>query len=133
MGISFPSRNKCKLFADFYASDIIIASPVGLRQAINIGIGQDLAEKKEKGNLDVLEQEESESEDSDTAEVDVDFLSSIELCVVDEAEVFSMQNWQHVEDVLKAVNQQPLRIHPDTDFSRVRECILGGYSRQCRQ
>ena len=53
-----------QLYADFYASDIIIASPLGLRELIG------------------TEGEEQR---------DYDFLASIEILIMDQAQVFSMQ------------------------------------------
>lgn len=84
------SNISIKLFTDFYRSDIILASPLGLKMAID---------------------------DSP------DFLSSIEICVVDRAEVLLEQNWDHVHDVLGMLNQEP-RSHNETDFSRVRPYFL---------
>ena len=55
-----------KAFTEFYSSDILIASPLGLRLAI----------EKAKN---------------------YDFLSSIEIAVIDQADVMRMQNWEHVQ------------------------------------
>lgn len=67
-GVSILKRS-IRLYAPFYSSDIIIASPLGLRTVL----GADGEKKRE-----------------------FDFLSSIELLIVDQADVFLMQNWEHL-------------------------------------
>jgi U3 small nucleolar RNA-associated protein 25 len=39
-----------------------------------------------------------------------------------------MQNWDHVNDVLQFINQQPKKITSFTDFSRVRNYMLAGHA-----
>lgn len=46
-----------------------------------------------------------------------DFLSSIDLLLMDQTDVFLMQNWSHVLDVMKVLNVIPKEAN-DTDFSR---------------
>lgn len=60
------NKLKPKLYSRFYESDLIVASPLGLRLAI------------EKDG-------------------DYDFLSSIEVLVVDQMDVMLMQNWDHLQ------------------------------------
>lgn len=55
-----------KMFTEFFKADLVIASPLGLRMAI-----------EKDGNAD--------------------FLSSIEVLVVDQVDVMTMQNWDHVQ------------------------------------
>lgn len=66
------NRKSLKTFTEFYGSDIILASPLGLRKSI-----------------------EQKGKDVDGGEDD--FLSSLECVVVDQADVMGMQNWEHVQ------------------------------------
>uniref|UniRef100_A0A674MBR7 U3 small nucleolar RNA-associated protein 25 homolog n=1 Tax=Takifugu rubripes TaxID=31033 RepID=A0A674MBR7_TAKRU len=104
IGISIV-RSSIRLYSPFYSSDIIIASPLGLRTVVG-------AEGEKKR--------------------DFDFLSSIELLVLEQADVFLMQNWEHVLHVMKHLNLQPLDAH-GVDFSRVRMWNLNNWARHYRQ
>ncbi|CAG9860457.1 unnamed protein product [Phyllotreta striolata] len=99
------TKKSIKLFAEFYASDIIIASPLGLRTVLG-----------------------AEGE----PERDYDFLASIELLVMDQSEIFLMQNWDHVMHIFNHLHMQPKNSH-GTDFSRVRTWSLNGWSKYYRQ
>jgi U3 small nucleolar RNA-associated protein 25 len=83
-----------RLFSDFYMADIIVASPLGLRV---------LAESSKLKNFD--------------------FLSSLEVLTLYQADVMAMQNWEHVDFVMKHCNKQPVEDH-STDFSRIRPYFL---------
>ena len=98
------SKNTMKLYTQFYSSDIIIASPLGLRTLIG-GKGE---------------------------KQDFDFLSSIELLIIDQADVFLMQNWEHVITLMDHVNRTPKSTH-DTDISRVRMWAVNEWSHYYRQ
>jgi U3 small nucleolar RNA-associated protein 25 len=95
-----------KLYSDFYKSDIIVASPLGLKMLVQKG------------------------EDSENG--DHDYLSSIEICLMEYADVMLMQNWDHVNYVLGLLNKQPEK-NNSTDFSRVRNYFLDDQAAHYRQ
>uniref|UniRef100_A0A1I7SMJ5 U3 small nucleolar RNA-associated protein 25 n=1 Tax=Bursaphelenchus xylophilus TaxID=6326 RepID=A0A1I7SMJ5_BURXY len=103
MGISL-GKKAIKLFTSFENSDVILCSPLGLRMII----GDEEEEKRE-----------------------TDFLSSIELVVLERTNVMYMQNWEHLLTILAALNQIPQEVQ--TDISRVRHWVLKGHGPNYRQ
>ncbi|NWS89294.1 DIEXF factor, partial [Toxostoma redivivum] len=97
-------QKSMRLYAPFYSSDIIIASPLGIRTVIG-------AEGEKR---------------------DFDFLSSIEILIIDQADIYLMQNWEHVLHLMKHINLLPLDSH-GVDFSRVRMLNLNNWSKYYRQ
>ncbi|GAA5906777.1 hypothetical protein JCM6882_003299 [Rhodosporidiobolus microsporus] len=95
------TRKSARVFSGFYESDVLVASPLGLRTSIE--------------------------KDGDS-----DFLSSIELVIVDQMDVMEMQNWEHVQFVMSRLNQMPESDH-GCDFSRVKPWYLDGKSAHLRQ
>ncbi|KAK0082100.1 hypothetical protein PV325_011059 [Microctonus aethiopoides] len=104
IGISI-TKKTLKLYSEFYSSDIIITSVLGLRMLVG-------AEGEE--------------------DRDYDFLASIELLIMDQTEIFFMQNWDHLIHVLNHMHLQPKNSH-DTDFGRVRSWCVNGWSKYYRQ
>ncbi|KAM7477704.1 hypothetical protein LguiA_025917 [Lonicera macranthoides] len=105
IGIKF-NRRSIKLYSDFYSSDMIVASPLGL--ITKIGEAEAVKEK------------------------DVDYLSSIEVLIIDHADVIAMQNWSHVNTVVEQLNRIPSNQH-GTDIMRVRQWYLDGQAQFYRQ
>jgi U3 small nucleolar RNA-associated protein 25 len=108
-----PASNSSKpanirLNSDFYHSDLIVASPLGLRLAM----------------------EKVDSEERVLSEWD--FLSSVEVIYVHQADVLMMQNWDHVEYVLKYCNKIP-RENRGADFNRIRPYFLDDLAQSHRQ
>ncbi|KAJ0247889.1 U3 small nucleolar RNA-associated protein [Hirschfeldia incana] len=100
------TRKSIRLYGDFYSSDMIIASPLKLHMAI----GQ-AEENKER---------------------DVDYLSSIEVLVIDHADIISMQNWSFLTTVVDHINRLPSKQH-GTNVMRIRPMYLDGQARFYRQ
>ncbi|KAI7851631.1 hypothetical protein BDC45DRAFT_538077 [Circinella umbellata] len=99
------TRKSMKFYSDYYAADMIIASPLGLRMMIGTE-----GDKKQ----------------------DFDFLSSIELVIFDQANNFLMQNWEHVEHILQYMNRIPLDTH-GCDISRIKNWYLDKKAQYLRQ
>ncbi|XP_033251811.1 digestive organ expansion factor homolog [Drosophila miranda] len=101
IGMRF-TKKSVSLFSDMNSSDILIASPLGLRMLVT---------------------------DKDS---DIDFLNSIELLIIDQADLFLAQNWENLLHSLDHLHLQPQNL-PDTNCQRVRTWCLSGASSFYRQ
>ncbi|KAG8184847.1 hypothetical protein JTE90_012095 [Oedothorax gibbosus] len=104
IGLSIKNKSVA-LYSDFYRSDLIVGSPLGLRQIFSPG---------------------------DPKDGSGDFLSSVEILVLDEVDVLYLQNLVHMMHVLERVNELPKQ-NRGYDFSRVRLYACDGLSRFYRQ
>uniref|UniRef100_A0A0R3RZ81 U3 small nucleolar RNA-associated protein 25 homolog n=1 Tax=Elaeophora elaphi TaxID=1147741 RepID=A0A0R3RZ81_9BILA len=100
------AKKSLKLYTSFDESDILIASPLGLRMIVGEG-GQ---------NNSVRE---------------TDFLASIEVLIIDKADILLMQNWEHLLNVASSLHIQPKKL--TVDISRVRRWYLEHHARFYRQ
>lgn len=101
------TRGCIRLYRDFFDSDIIVASPLGLATK--------------------LEEDKKERKTDDT-----DYLSSIEIMFMARADVIQMQNWAHVSKIMESLNNIPLEQH-NIDIMRLREWYVSGKARSYRQ
>eukprot|EP00439_Symbiodinium_sp_Y106_P047653 s3338_g6.t1 len=104
IGITFWKKG-IRLYAPFDKADILVCSPLGLRQITGVE-----GDRKRE----------------------FDFLSSIEVCVVDRADVLRMQNWEHVQEVMQVVNRKPQGLG-SIDIARLRSAYAEGRAREFRQ
>lgn len=90
------TRKTVRLYSKLDQSDFVIASPLGLKM---------LFERAQSGKHE-----------------DTEFLSSIEITVMDKCEGLLMQNWQHVSELLTDRLNAPAKNFDEfkVDFSRVR-------------
>lgn len=103
------TRGAARLFSDFYDSDILVCSPLAL------------ATKLEEAPADGAPHGDN-----------IDYLSSIEIVVVDRADVILMQNWKHLQTVMESLNQIPSD-QRNIDIMRLREWYLTGHAQHYRQ
>ena len=111
MGINISFfENKMKLYSPFDESDIILASPLGLKLATPSD--SDKAFKNSKV---------------------YDFLSSIEIFLMDFSEVFIYQNMEHLNEILSFINKPPKNNQNIVDINRIKEVYANNYGEYLRQ
>jgi len=109
LGLNFDFfKNKLRLYQSFESSDIIIASPLGLK----LTSSNDVSVNNKKV---------------------YDFLSSIEILLIDFAEVFMHQNVDHLEEILTFMNKIPKNNKNIVDISRIRDNVKDDQLQYLRQ
>ncbi|KAH0479651.1 MAG: uncharacterized protein KVP18_004947 [Porospora cf. gigantea A] len=104
VGIQVRDTN-LQLFSAPLESDVLVATPLAVRRLIG-------AEGELRRNYD--------------------FLSSVEIVVVDLADALVMQNWGHVEEVFKVLNVRPQSLG-SVDIRRIKESVADGGAGALRQ
>lgn len=97
LGIAI-SKKVLKLYEAFEKSDIILCSPLGLRMILD----------GDAGNESHL-------------------VASIQIAVIDKADIMLQQNWEHLTIIFSHMHTQPTKI--EADISRVRQCYIDGLSK----
>eukprot|EP00916_Digyalum_oweni_P023528 GHVL01038998.1.p1 GENE.GHVL01038998.1~~GHVL01038998.1.p1 ORF type:complete len:568 (+),score=68.64 GHVL01038998.1:195-1706(+) len=110
IGLAF-QKSSVRLYSPFYGSDIIIASPLGLKLATGVDVNES---------------------DAENEEIDTDILSSIEVLVCDRLDMVRQQNIQHLESVLNSMNKMPKKLR-DADITCLRPAFVDDKSRFLRQ
>ena len=116
-----------RLFSDFFISDIILASPIGLRLAMEQSSKNN--NKNDQKNNDKNDKNSKNSNHN----LGFDFLSSIECIFLHQSDIMYMQNWEHLEYIIKLTNKLPKNYNNDIDFSRVKQYFLEGKGNLHRQ
>ncbi|CAF1034964.1 unnamed protein product [Rotaria sordida] len=129
LGISV-TRKSLKFFQSVYKSDFLIVSPVGLRTLLE----KRHRKRKHKQSSDSSESDsDNENTNENKASSIADFLSSIECIYIDQLDILSMQNLDHLFYILENLNCIPQQATSSTDFSRIRHWSLNGWARFYRQ
>ena len=111
MGINISFfENKMKLYSPFDESDIILASPLGLKLATPSDNDKTFKNNKV-----------------------YDFLSSIEIFLMDFSEVFIYQNMEHLNEILSFINKPPKNNQNIVDINRIKEVYANNYGEYLRQ
>lgn len=104
LGAKF-TRKTLKLYSNFYQSDVIFCSPLGIQLIL---------------------------ENTDKKKRQDDFLSSIELMIIDQLHSIEYQNLSHITTIFQHINKIPQQQH-DADFSRIRMWYINEQATLFRQ
>jgi U3 small nucleolar RNA-associated protein 25 len=140
------TRGAVRLFAPLEESDVIVASPIALATKLAEARAEAAAAARRAREARKAQQRQRGATGAGGASGggssagaaaappgEADFLSSVEVCVVERADFMLMQNWAHVSAALQALNLLPAALPQGTDVMRVREWALSGHARRYRQ
>ena len=128
LGISV-TKKSLKFFQSVYKSDFLIVSPVGLRTLLE----KRRRKRKREQSSDNSDDDDEEEEENPNHTSTADFLSSIECVYIDQLDILSMQNLDHLFYIFNNLNCIPQQATSSTDFSRIRPWSLNGWARYYRQ
>ena len=114
--------------------DVVIASPLALSRIAASDFKTLRVKEKFAHQTEVMEGEPSPESPEEEDETPVmDFLSGIELLIVDRIDALAMQNFENARDVVRAVNAQAVATI-SADINRIEEKFLSPHSaRAARQ
>ncbi|SCN61728.1 U3 small nucleolar RNA-associated protein 25, putative [Plasmodium chabaudi adami] len=146
----FENEKKIQLYSPFYDSDILICSPLGLEIII-----KEYKETDDKTN-NIYNEDDNYSDDYELNGADnsakktkkkkkintnnnkkkklyeYDFLSSIEVLVIDQIDIILMQNILTLKNVLNFINK-PLLKWRNANINRIAKYAIDGYIKNYRQ
>ncbi|VTZ69511.1 U3 small nucleolar RNA-associated protein 25, putative [Plasmodium chabaudi chabaudi] len=146
----FENEKKIQLYTPFYDSDILICSPLGLEIII-----KEYKETDDKTN-NIYNEDDNYSDDYELNGADnsakktkkkkkintnnnkkkklyeYDFLSSIEVLVIDQIDIILMQNILTLKNVLNFINK-PLLKWRNANINRIAKYAVDGYIKNYRQ
>eukprot|EP00924_Labyrinthula_sp_SR-Ha-C_P011680 snap_masked-scaffold_17-processed-gene-5.20-mRNA-1 protein AED:1.00 eAED:1.00 QI:0/-1/0/0/-1/1/1/0/718 len=133
LGIRFNNKKSVKLYSEYYQSDIILASPSALipKKEESLSVSKIQTDENDLEDIgvekellkDFSDSEESPKKDSETM-VNLDFLASIEICLISRIDFCLMQNFQNLNKILELLNKRPKKFNKEIDFSNLKEYYL---------
>jgi U3 small nucleolar RNA-associated protein 25 len=142
------TRGAVRLFAPLEESDVIVASPIALATKLAEARAEAAAAARRAREARAAQQRQRGAIGAGgggggvgggavsagaAPPGEADFLSSVEVCVIERADFMLMQNWAHVAAALRALDLLPASLPQGTDVMRVREWALAGHARRYRQ
>ncbi|ANQ07857.1 Uncharacterized protein PCOAH_00023000 [Plasmodium coatneyi] len=149
-------EKKIQLYSPFYESDILISSPLGLEVIIKEShgeadekIGMDSEDSSDQDGWGYEEKgtsnrgkrnnrteggnkKKKKNEKKKKKLYEYDFLSSIEILIIDQADIILMQNILTLKNVLNFVNK-PLLRWGSANINRIPKYVINGYMKNYRQ